>query len=195
MVYSGAWGKLIREKNQKSKISWHCPFKPVIDWLIVQGEAVIPRWGKFSGLKIFQRFDICLFLKPVIDWFIVQGDAVIPRSGKFAGLKICQRFHFYLVLKPVTGWLIDTKDGQVFWPQNLPAVRHLLVPEAGGWLFDCSGRCCDSKEWQVCWPQNLPARFHFYLALKPLTDWLIVQGEAVIPRRGKYAGVKNLPAT
>ncbi len=27
MVYSGAWGNLIHEKNQKSKISWHCPFK------------------------------------------------------------------------------------------------------------------------------------------------------------------------
>ncbi len=27
IVYSGAWGKLINEKNQKSKISWHCPFK------------------------------------------------------------------------------------------------------------------------------------------------------------------------
>ncbi len=27
MVYSGAWGKLIHEKNQKSKISGHCPFK------------------------------------------------------------------------------------------------------------------------------------------------------------------------
>jgi hypothetical protein len=26
MVYSGAWGKLIHEKNQKSNISWHCPF-------------------------------------------------------------------------------------------------------------------------------------------------------------------------
>ncbi len=25
--YSGAWGKLIHEKNLKSKISWHCPFK------------------------------------------------------------------------------------------------------------------------------------------------------------------------
>jgi hypothetical protein len=23
----GAWGKLIYEKNLKSKISWHCPFK------------------------------------------------------------------------------------------------------------------------------------------------------------------------
>ncbi len=30
MVYSGAWGKLIHEKNQKSKISWHCPFKVVV---------------------------------------------------------------------------------------------------------------------------------------------------------------------
>ncbi len=27
MIYSGAWGKLIQEKNHKPKISWHCPFK------------------------------------------------------------------------------------------------------------------------------------------------------------------------
>jgi hypothetical protein len=26
MGYSGAEGKLIHEKNQKQKISWHCPF-------------------------------------------------------------------------------------------------------------------------------------------------------------------------
>ncbi len=28
MQYSGAGGKLIHQKNQKQKISWHCPFKP-----------------------------------------------------------------------------------------------------------------------------------------------------------------------
>ncbi len=28
MVYSGAWGNLIHEKSQKSKILWHCPFQP-----------------------------------------------------------------------------------------------------------------------------------------------------------------------
>jgi hypothetical protein len=27
MEYSGAWGELIHERNLKSKISWHCPFK------------------------------------------------------------------------------------------------------------------------------------------------------------------------
>jgi hypothetical protein len=26
MGYSGAGGKLIHKKNQKQKISWHCPF-------------------------------------------------------------------------------------------------------------------------------------------------------------------------
>ncbi len=35
---SGAWGKLIREKNQKSKISWHCPFKTSI--ISIKAEAV-----------------------------------------------------------------------------------------------------------------------------------------------------------
>ncbi len=27
MQYSGAGGKMIDQKNQKQKISWHCPFK------------------------------------------------------------------------------------------------------------------------------------------------------------------------
>ncbi len=26
MLFSGAWGKVIHEKNLKQKISWHCPF-------------------------------------------------------------------------------------------------------------------------------------------------------------------------
>ncbi len=30
MEYSGAWGKLIHEKNLTSKISWHCPFKRTV---------------------------------------------------------------------------------------------------------------------------------------------------------------------
>jgi hypothetical protein len=30
MVFSGAWGILIHEENQKSKISWHFPFNSVI---------------------------------------------------------------------------------------------------------------------------------------------------------------------
>jgi hypothetical protein len=32
MEYSGAGGKLIHEKNQKQKISWHCPFKEWIEF-------------------------------------------------------------------------------------------------------------------------------------------------------------------
>ncbi len=27
MLFSGAWGKVVHEKNLKKKISWHCPFK------------------------------------------------------------------------------------------------------------------------------------------------------------------------
>ncbi len=30
MGYSGAGGKLIHKKNQKQKISWHCPFKAAL---------------------------------------------------------------------------------------------------------------------------------------------------------------------
>ncbi len=34
MVYSTAWGKLIHEKNQKSKISLHCPFNGYPYWKV-----------------------------------------------------------------------------------------------------------------------------------------------------------------
>ncbi len=27
MLFSGAWGKMIHEKNLMQEISWHCPFK------------------------------------------------------------------------------------------------------------------------------------------------------------------------
>jgi len=41
MVYSGDWGKLFHEKNQKSKISWHCPFKQLSGLDIVNMSDVI----------------------------------------------------------------------------------------------------------------------------------------------------------
>ncbi len=40
MVYSEAWGKVIYEKNQKSKISWHCPFN---NWRV--GSKTFPKVG------------------------------------------------------------------------------------------------------------------------------------------------------
>ncbi len=33
--YSGARGKLIHEKNQKQKISWHCPFNPRLKCILL----------------------------------------------------------------------------------------------------------------------------------------------------------------
>ncbi len=54
MVYSGAWGKLIHEKNQKSKISWHCPFNfslssniPSVIAAILQVISAIPAFLSF----------------------------------------------------------------------------------------------------------------------------------------------------
>ncbi len=35
MLLSGAWGKVIHEKNLKQKISWHCPFKTSFLYLVV----------------------------------------------------------------------------------------------------------------------------------------------------------------
>ncbi len=38
MGYSGAGGKLTHEKNQKQKISWHCPLKAYLFLYIVSGK-------------------------------------------------------------------------------------------------------------------------------------------------------------
>ncbi len=45
MVYSDALGKLIHEKNQKSTISWHCPFKYYI--LEAGGHSYVALLKKF----------------------------------------------------------------------------------------------------------------------------------------------------
>ncbi len=36
--FSGAWGKVIHEKNLKQKISWHCPFEEIIKIASVSGQ-------------------------------------------------------------------------------------------------------------------------------------------------------------
>jgi hypothetical protein len=46
MGYSEPGGKLIHEKNQKQKISWHCPFKAGLEeYIFVQFMALSDgRW-------------------------------------------------------------------------------------------------------------------------------------------------------
>ncbi len=90
--------------------------KLLIDWLIVQVEAAIPRRGMFAGIIIFKRFRFYLVMKLVTDWLIVQGEAVIPRRGIFAGLKIFLWFSSYLVLNPAIDWLIV--QGEVMIPRR-----------------------------------------------------------------------------
>ncbi len=46
MEYSGSWGKLVQEKNLKSKISQHCPFNHWKEFLFL-----------FLCLQILQRCD------------------------------------------------------------------------------------------------------------------------------------------
>ncbi len=35
MEFAGSGGEMVHEKNQKQKISWHCPFNPIINSLYV----------------------------------------------------------------------------------------------------------------------------------------------------------------
>jgi hypothetical protein len=53
MLLSGAWGKVIHEKNLKQKISWHCPFKSFPPFNTVR---YVNSWshGKPSALTLSQ---------------------------------------------------------------------------------------------------------------------------------------------
>ncbi len=63
MVDSGAWGKLIREKNLKSKISWHRPFKHATNTNGIQGLSPAELVKSFLALpkrKIIISGTMCL---------------------------------------------------------------------------------------------------------------------------------------
>ncbi len=49
MGYSGAGGKLIHEKNQKQKISWHCPFNKVLCQTSSIGRLLLHNGGLWNA--------------------------------------------------------------------------------------------------------------------------------------------------
>ncbi len=62
MEYSGAGGKLIHEKNQKQKISWHCPFNFHIH--VSVSDLYIPRIGhRYMNVGIGNEAALFHFLK------------------------------------------------------------------------------------------------------------------------------------
>ncbi len=71
MQYSGAGGKLIHQKNQKQKISWHCPFK------------LFPaRKSLFSDIPAGDRKIVNLFYSVIYSYILALVDkSVIDASG------------------------------------------------------------------------------------------------------------------
>jgi hypothetical protein len=79
MVYSGAWGKLIHEKNLTSKkISWHCPFNVVKSVHHDLGSGLNPASGVYRILFVTWWIFIS-FLTAV---YTAQLTAVLTRATK-----------------------------------------------------------------------------------------------------------------
>ncbi len=76
MLFSGAWAKMIHEKNMKQKISWHCPFKGTQEWDFF--------WLRFWILNYFivNYAQILSFCKATIG-----GDTIIPRSLRLSKIE------------------------------------------------------------------------------------------------------------
>jgi len=81
MVHSVALGKLIHEKNQKSKISWHCPFKsPFSHHLNLREVLVIKPFSRQLTNLINVKYPELRLQQEVIarkDWPIENGQADI----------------------------------------------------------------------------------------------------------------------
>ncbi len=72
MQYSGAGGKLIHQKNQEQKISWHCPFKWGPTWNELGfPEDALPgmNWGFLKN----QSMTRTVKLKRTAAWWKVMG--------------------------------------------------------------------------------------------------------------------------
>ncbi len=63
MEHSGAGGKLIHEKNQKQKISWHCPFKHEDNFLVLPFSRTVQCTLGSSDFDIFleTQYASCVF--------------------------------------------------------------------------------------------------------------------------------------
>ncbi len=54
LLFSGAWGKVIHEKNLKQKISWHCPFNRTSEIFLKPAVAHKPTYiGSFQYIPVF----------------------------------------------------------------------------------------------------------------------------------------------
>jgi hypothetical protein len=63
MLLSGAWGKVIHEKNLKQKISWHCPFK----CLQIRAQATLA-----SGIDSLESIPRLHSMKNEDDFFLLK---------------------------------------------------------------------------------------------------------------------------
>jgi hypothetical protein len=79
MSFSGAWGKMIHEKNRKKKFSWHCLFKGTQDWDFF--------WLRFWNLYYFfiSYVKILGYYKKFFDQAIIGGDTIFPLSLRLSG--------------------------------------------------------------------------------------------------------------
>ncbi len=81
IVYSDAWGKLIHEKNQQSKISWHCPFKCIVNSEMYMNNTI------FYFLQLVKKYKYLTAskLSAGIRWCCLPADVCAGWGGAASG--------------------------------------------------------------------------------------------------------------
>ncbi len=88
MLFSGAWGKVIHEKNLKQKISWHCPFNrgkwekcrqpdhiyigPLLCTLRNIKQRILPFFNVRRSTKALLIMNFLKFYSPFVSWIWVN---------------------------------------------------------------------------------------------------------------------------
>ncbi len=140
MVYSDAWGKLIHEKNQKSKISWHCPFNQGVlssaFWTSNDGKYRTPCYLAPTLLIIFENIDSFWNLSASLRWLQSKlpnpTDAGRPTTfwGKYHALNLKTLWH----RRPYTQYFLQFSPSCLSWP---PKRRNRLLYKANVNSWHC----------------------------------------------------------
>ncbi len=156
MEYSGAGGKLIHEKNQKQKISWHCPFKCKVitnDLLIYVSHfrisSYIMKSFLMGGHCTGSHLNILIYEEIFLFFLSVWAERTRMHMYWLGGTQKLMRLRLF--------WLVLISEMRM--------IAHNIKPSTHA-LFDWPWAKPCARLW-ICCEQKPNARAPFLLSHKP----------------------------
>ncbi len=163
MLFSGAWGKMIHEKNLKQKILWHCPFNGTVStfgqtffkWSgrssECGGESVKNSWDLFSAFVSLQSIRR-ISVSDVVELWKEGGNNCLLCDLLYNFVKIWfKKKLFICVYKPVLCYYKSLLEKVVAYTVK----RVNILPPGPDWirqvhalLCTYTGRASSGSQWE-----------------------------------------------